>query len=173
MKRITISEANIKDIYTRIRRFFYNNNRTGFTSWHNFDCGFKKRINKYININGEKVDTSQNYPMPLEVTLDKNKIYITMTAGSGTRLSIGDEIAFLSNRIILKQKWDFSLNKTEEYIYTVFQAKPMHETTQKMLHQKAEEEEAAYMKAYYEDYNEEYEYSDEEGECSDEEDVEA
>lgn len=138
MRVITITEKNIKNVYARIRKFFYNNNRTGFESWHNFDCGFKKRINRNIHLYGEKygekMTISYMYPSPEEIKLDGQYIHIYYVAGESTTLKIGDKIAFLGNRITFREKWMYGHMR---YIYTVFQATPMSKETQENLRRKA------------------------------------
>lgn len=127
MKVFTITKENIKDIYGRLHKFFYNKNKTGFIVWHNFDCGFKKRIRPVIclscpNSKGVfKYRTMIKYPAPTMLQLVENeRIRLLITTGESDSLKIGDKIAFCSNRIIYRTEctWD---KKRHKYIYSVFQ----------------------------------------------------
>lgn len=134
MKVITITKDNISEMYSRLKKFFYNKNRTGFEEWHNFDCGFKKHINRYITLDGVKEEICNYFPSPESVELiEKGNtwIRIVFTANNIDMLEVGDKIAFLSNRIITKKKWHIaSLGKN---IYTVYQVKPMSEEQQSRI----------------------------------------
>lgn len=154
-KVITITENNIKEVYGRLRKFFYNNNETGFEGWHNFDCGFKKHINRNIYINGKKVPTCIMYPAPDEIELilkrDENNYYnldfirISLTATDSFSLQYGDKIAFCGNRIILRTKCFFSGYK---YIYSVYQVNPMPKERQYRMKRNAELEYEAWEENY-------------------------
>ena len=124
MKVITISEKNMKEVYGRIRKFFYNKNNTGFISWHNFDCGFKKHIPALKFDDGERV--IHKYPSPNDVMLlqmgGNSYIGLRLTATDGMSLACGDKIAFVGNRIICRKEWFLDNHK---YVYDVFQAIPM------------------------------------------------
>lgn len=122
MKVITVTEKNIKDVYARMKKFFYNKNYTGFTSCHNFDCGFKKRISKYIEIDGEKISVERQYLAPLKMFLENDTIYINLNVIDGCHLTCGDKIAFLGNRIMFRNTWRLM---GSNYVYHVFQATPV------------------------------------------------
>lgn len=128
MKAITITKENIGWVYSRLSKFFYNKNRTGFEEWHNFDCGFKKHISRYITIDGEKEEICNYFPSPelIELVEKGNTwIRIVFTPNSIDTLEVGDKIAFLSNRIIIKNKW--GITPLGKNIYTVYQVKSMSE----------------------------------------------
>lgn len=157
MKVIDITEKNIKDIYGRLRKFFYNNKKTGFEEWHNFDCGFKKHIDRKIHIDNNKIEVVNQYTSPIEMECvgEENEKYIRilLSGTDGLVLHIGDKIAFCGNHIIIREKW--SLN-SHNYIYSVFQAKPMSKELQDSLRRQAEIERAEYeadvLEMTYEDY---------------------
>lgn len=137
MKVITINDSNIKDVFGRLKKFFYNKNHTGFESWHNFDCGFKKKhINRYITLKDDKeykCYTGNIYPSPLLVSLgcfhDEYYISIKLDYENILHLDIGDKICFLSNRIIVRTK-SFINHK---YVYETIQALPMTPEKNKSL----------------------------------------
>lgn len=153
MKVITITEKNINDVYGKLCKFFYNNNSTGFESWHNFDCSFKKHISRYIykypKLRGETIRISHSYPAPEKISLGANKIVVSLTAGEGYTLDCGDKIAFLGNRIIQRREWGYS---EEKYVYEVFQALPMSKQEQEERQLAAKREEMAYLGSDYDDY---------------------
>lgn len=153
MKAIVITPDNIKAVYGRLRKFFYNKNKTGFESWHNFNCGFKKHISRYVTIRGdeylkeEKCRISIMYPAPEEIDLlNYHKEYIIhgkifdsvpcirmrITATDCTLFEVGDKVAFCGNRIIHKSKL------FDEWAYQVYQATPMSEHEQFILKDSAE-----------------------------------
>lgn len=146
MKVITITEDNIKDVYGRLRKFFYNNSKTGFECWHNFDCGFKKHISRYVEIKNRKVRICNLYPAPIEIKLHEKCMYIAfnLTATDGDGVQIGDKIAFCGNRIIIRKKW--FLPHDHNYVYTVYQAYPMDQHKQKSMLYFAEMEMRAFEK---------------------------
>lgn len=169
MKAIVITKNNIKDVYGRLRKFFYNKNKTGFESWHNFNCGFKKHISRYITITirddeyskEEKCKISIMYPAPEEIELcNYRKEYIIcgekrdsvpyirmhITATDSTRFDVGDKIAFCGNRIIHKSKL------FDDYVYQVYQATPMSEHEQNILKECAKRESQFYDSLYEDDY---------------------
>lgn len=154
MKVITITAGNINYVYGRLKKFFYNRNRTGFLSWHNFDCGFKKHIdpNIYLETDGNKVPTFHEYPSPDDVKLVKNGEYsyivMHLMPGYGSSLKCGDKIAFCGNRIITRSEFFFD----HKYIYSVMQVLPMNESKQRKMRSYAEMEEAAYEEDYYDNY---------------------
>ena len=127
MKTITLTEDNIKQVYGRLRKFFFNKNGTSFESWHNFDCGFKKHISPYIMIAGSKTRIVHVYPTPDSVEfIDKNggMIIIRLTEDEAASLEVGDKIAFYGNRITYRQKW---IHGSHDYIYSTFQVLPISE----------------------------------------------
>lgn len=158
MKVITITEKNIKSVYGRLRKFFYNNNHTGFEEWHNFDCGFKKHISPFIYIGDEKIRNINNYPSPNSIEYKKkgtvsgisdDYILLRLTASDGDSLHIGDKIAFCGNRVIYRTKCSWGGHK---YIYTVFQVLQMTMDKQTKIKEWAEMEESIYEADYYADY---------------------
>lgn len=151
MRVITITESNIKTIYGRLRKFFYNNNHTGFEEWHNFDCGFKKHISPIIYIGKDKIRNVNEYSSPDAVEFIKDgtrgsSIILRLTATNGDRLKCGDKIAFCGNRIIYRTKCFFGCYK---YIYTVFQVLPMTLQDQYDKRIRAERGAANYQDDYY------------------------
>lgn len=140
MKAIIITEDNIKEVYGKLRKFFYNKNKTGFSTSHSFDTGFKKRINPYIYISNEKIKTYMVYPQPESVEfhpvgsvpgIRKSFIRVRTTAVDSFILNIGDKIAFLGNRINIRQKCIFL--KEHRFIYTTYQALPIDKKEQDRL----------------------------------------
>lgn len=154
MKVFTVTDDNINYIFGRVVKFFYNNHETGFESWHSFDCGFKKHIPRKILIDGKKVSTGIHYPKPLKISAYSRgrvtpggndileSIIINLTATDNDSIHIGDKIAFMGNRIILRQKWLFT--KDNNWIYTVYQVKPMRHDAQIAMHEYAEMENKAF-----------------------------
>lgn len=133
MQAITITEKNIRQIYGRIRKFFYNRHSTGFDEWHNFDCGFKKHISPNLLIEGKKTRVVNHYPAPEEIEfVDANggRIIIRLTEMDGDMLECGDRIAFYGNRIIHQKKWIWS---DMNYIYTTYQVAQMDKNTQEQI----------------------------------------
>lgn len=158
MRTITITERNIKSVYGRLKKFFYNNNHTGFVEWHNFDCGFKKHISPIIYIGKDKIRNVHQYPSPNAVKyrhkgtmpgISYSYISLMLTAADGDSLHIGDKIAFCGNRVIYRTKCNWG---DHNYIYTVFQVLQMEENKQNQMKLWAEREEAIYEADYYADY---------------------
>lgn len=158
MRVITITEKNMKSVYGRLRKFFYNKNHTGFEEWHNFDCGFKKHISPLIYIGKDKIRNVLKYPSPDVVEYNPkgtvagigySYISLRLTASDGGSLHTGDKIAFCGNRIICRTKGFFGGYK---YIYTVFQVLPMVQSTQNKMKAWAEQEAAMYKADYYANY---------------------
>lgn len=157
MRVTTITEENIKSVYGKLRKFFYNNNHTGFEKWHNFDCGFKKHISPMIYIGKDKIRNVLKYPSPNAIEyrhkgtvpgISYSYISLMLTATDGDSLHIGDKIAFCGNRIIYRTKCTWG---NHEYIYTTFQVLPMDETKQRQMKYWAEREEEIYEADYYAD----------------------
>lgn len=150
MKVFIVTENNIKEIYGRVYKFFYNRNKTGFACWHTFDCGFKKKISRYIALDTQKKDTDTyyKYPSPLEVKLndEQNRIIIYLTATDSFSIKPGDKIAFLGNRIIHKEKW---IIRGYDFVYTVYQVLPMNDHEQKSIHLAHERMDAVYRNDFY------------------------
>lgn len=163
MKAIRITENNIKEVYGRLRKFFYNNNRTGFIFWDNLDCGFKKHIKSFRSTKSyrstikdynfeipiysklpspDSVDFVQNNEQP-----EMNHIFIRFTDMEFEYLEIGDKIAFCSNKIIIKSEW---LEK--RVMYKVYQATPMTDEEQHNLKVLAKQEHEFYKNDFY-DYD--------------------
>lgn len=136
MKVITVTKSNIRDIYGRLKKFYNNNNNTGFVEWHNFDCGFKKHINPYIVIGGQKVRVENKYTSYADVELDKSQgeIFIRIKLGPGEAglVKIGDKIAFLGNRYIHREKSNYRI-WGHNYIYSTYQVLPMDSKEQYRL----------------------------------------
>lgn len=158
MRVITITEKNMKSVYGRLKKFFYNKNHTGFEEWHNFDCGFKKHISPLIYIEKDKIRNIHKYPSPDSVEynpkgtvagISYSYILLRLTASDGDSLCVGDKIAFCGNRIIYRTKGFFGGHK---FIYTVFQVLPMEKRKQNQMKAWAELEEAMYEADYYADY---------------------
>lgn len=158
MKALLITENNMKEVYGRLRRFFYNNNNTGFEEWHNFDCGFKKHISPMIYIDNNRIRNIHKYPSPDVVEYKKkgavigigySYILIRLTATDVTSLQCGDKIAFCSNKIIYRTKCTWGDYK---YVYSVFQVLPMSKTEQEAKKLWAERESGIFEDDYYLDY---------------------
>lgn len=144
MKVITITENNIKEVYGRLKKFFYNSNTTGFEEWHNFDCGFKKHISPVIYIGKDKIRNINTYPSPNNVKymskgsvpgISYSYILVRLTATNSFSLQPGDKISFCGNRIIYRHK---SILRDHNYTYSVFQACAMRKDRQKELRMIAE-----------------------------------
>ena len=124
MKAITVTEKNIKSINGRLKRFFKHGD---FMVWHNFDCGMKKHISRYIDINipghyEKHVDTMYPYrgiTVHERVYSDKiTTLYIEMNYDEGFRIKPGMKVAFLGNRVIIRSDFLSSIHK---YCYQCFQ----------------------------------------------------
>lgn len=157
MKVVTITEKNIKSVCGRLKKFFYNNNHTGFEEWHNFDCGFKRHISPLIYIGNNKIKNVLQYPSPETIEykqkgtvsgISYSYILLRFTASDGDSLHIGDKIAFCGNRVVYRTKCFWGDYK---YIYTVFQVLPMGEDRQNQMKIWAERESVMYEADYYSD----------------------
>lgn len=157
MRVITITEKNMKDIYGRLKKFFYNNNKTGFEEWHNFDYGFKKHISSEIYIGEDKIRNVLTYPSPNSIEynpkgtvpgISYDFISLHLTASDGDSLRCGDKIAFCGNRIIYRTKCSWGSYK---YIYSVFQVLPMNKAEQDAKRLWAEKEMEMFESDYYAD----------------------
>lgn len=117
-----VTEQNIKSIYGRVRKFFYNRNSTGFVNWHNLDCGWKN-IKQYQDEDFGGEFEKDIIPAPQKIEFEDKMgepfIRINFSAGEGSLIQIGDVISFRSNKLITKCKW--ILHDGYNYIYTVFQ----------------------------------------------------
>lgn len=167
MKTITITERNIKSVYGRLKRFFYNNNHTGFEEWHNFDCGFKKHISPIIYIGKNKIRNTNEYPAPdyieynskeTKSALRNNSSYISIrfTKTHGTCLYVGDKIAFCGNRIIYRSE---EIGGEHKYCYSVFQVLQMGEYKQRQIKCNAEREYREWVEDWAERYERDSDYS--------------
>ena len=152
MKVLTITENNIKEVYGRLKKFFFNKNSTGFEEWHNFDCGFKKHISTEIFIGNKRIRNIRQYPSPDHIRFDdigSGYIILNLTATDSSGLQCGDKIAFCGNRIIFRTKCFWGDHK---YIYSVFQVFPMSKAAQDNKRICAERDAAMYEAYYYADY---------------------
>lgn len=162
IKVITVTDNNIRDVYGRIKKLFNNRNRTGYIEWHNFNCGFKKRINPYIEIDGGKVRTDNKYTSSVEVEMDREHrtsrgkdayaAYIRVKLGPGCAdiIQIGDRVAFRGNHLIVREPWDFIMEAG--YIYTVYQAIPMSLEEQEELDNEMQFQQETEERLYEDDY---------------------
>lgn len=110
--------------------------KTGFLEWHQFDCGFKKRIGNEIELNGSKVMVVNTYPSPSGARLYNDRFVIDLMEDFCHSIKIGDKVAFVGNRFICRQCWGYS---DEKYIYTSFQALPMDSKKSQAMHKNAEQ----------------------------------
>lgn len=117
MKVITITDKNINSVYGRLKKFF--SGRYEFQEWHNFNCGFKKRISNKIEINHHRIPIVHNYKSIQAVEMNNFGICIRINESCGELLQIGDRVAFLGNRVTLARHEYFLGN-----IYTTYQATP-------------------------------------------------
>lgn len=132
MRKIVITDKNYKMVFGMLRKFFAHKN---FLYWHNFDKHGKKRFNSIINIKNafdlnevEKYNTKKVLKNVTTVERDFNAdIFVPDLHYSvvcdpvefGTaNIFIGDEVYFCSNRIIIKQKFNYS---DRNYVYECFQ----------------------------------------------------
>ena len=131
MRKIVITDKNYKMVFGMLRKFFAHKN---FLYWYNFDKHGKKRFSSILKIknvfepNGvEKYNTKKvlknvttyDADFCLEPYLPKPfySIYCDLIDGEDN-IVIGDEIYFCSNRIIVKQKFDFA---NRDYLYECYQ----------------------------------------------------
>lgn len=151
MKVINVTEKNMKGIYGKLKKFFYNKHRTGFEEWHNFDCGFKRHISPNIVIDKQWIFNVNRFPSPDEVEyipkgkrpgIDYDYIRIGLTTDNGASILPGDKIAFLGNRIITRTRW--RILRDRGYIYTVYQVLPMSKKEQLDLKEMAKMESRMY-----------------------------
>lgn len=142
LKSIKITKDNINDVYARLFKFFYNKKETGFEVWMNENCGLKKRI--------KRKKLYEKYPQPLAVELHKDEEYmdIVMVVAQHLYLYCGDEIVFISNRIIIKHKIKND-NRSCTFQYTVIQAIPMSMEEQNAMHNYAADCFDKYVYDYY------------------------
>ncbi|MBP1309163.1 hypothetical protein JOD82_002183 [Paenibacillus sp. 1182] len=102
MRKIKVTEKNIRSIAAQLKRFF-NNSNYGYRYFHNYDCGFKN-IKPYSDVgiessvDGIRVSTLMNGESYIEVNYQ--------TDVSREVIRLGSMIVFKGgNEIILQQKW--------------------------------------------------------------------
>lgn len=138
MSKVTITESNYKQVFGRLKKFF---NHDGLLTWHQFDCGMKKRIGhilhqKEVTIDGEVFIPAETVNVMYHVSdvecveMGSNLIVYYNDSDISCRLfgeddkscaadfSIGDEVAFLGNRIIVKSRWGLP---NHHYCYQCYQ----------------------------------------------------
>jgi hypothetical protein len=119
MRKVVLSENNIRAVLGQLKRFF-NNPRYGYEHFHNFDCGYK-------NIKPYSYTTVDKNVDRLEIDFDTftGKPFIRMVFQEGVSydvLLLGTVIVFKGgNEIIIQQEWRYS--KDKNYIYSVFRLK--------------------------------------------------
>lgn len=128
MKPIIVTEGNLQYIYGRVRKFFYNRNRTGFSKWSSFDCGFKKNLRSFskngmdfISPKFVKIDSHKDIPG----ISDKPFILIKLVPNAEFAIRIGNRVAFCGNRIIVQNNHCYPFEHNFEY--EVFQVLPVEE----------------------------------------------
>lgn len=132
MKGIKITEKNYKDVFSRLEKFFAHED---FLVWHSFGGGMRKHISsKFYSKMGNCVHDSKRkyYNVTTEIREDLVKksprFCVYMNDDEGFGLTIGDELLFVSNRIIFKEpftihyfddKDELQINRT--FCYLCFQ----------------------------------------------------
>lgn len=159
MKKIKLTNKNIQMVTGQLRRFFFNS-KYGFTSHHNFDCGYKN-IKPYGRI---ELNTSVDAIEIAEDILSGDKfIRITFQRGvSATVLHLGSYIIFKGGfEIITQEKWKGT--KDLNYLYNVYRLKPLSYREELLiLEQRKWDKEMSdsYWKDVEREYEEDYEYEE-------------
>lgn len=140
MIKITID--NYKQIFGQIKKFF---DHEDLITWHQFDCGAKKRIGHIIQmsplvIEGKVLEPGgpfntmhRMYSVKSSVSDQHFFVEYDMTEHASydwdtgeidhdcmVSIAIGDEISFLGNRILIKKEYPIPCHR-HQYIYEVFQ----------------------------------------------------
>lgn len=108
MKSIVITKKNAKWVFSRLEKFFRHKN---FLCWHQFSGGMKKRIGHIVRggrySDGYSFDVMRKYHN-VELRYPEPKfgpgLIVDLNYDEGLLIKPGDSVAFLGNRIILKQK---------------------------------------------------------------------
>lgn len=138
MSKVTITESNYKQVFGRLKKFF---NHDGLLTWHQFDCGMKKRIGHTIHFDG--LTKNGKVYIPENTANVMRRIYRSKHHVSDTKfffeyshsdddfyyddgelenisvITFGDEIWFLGNRVIIKRKANFFTSHS--YLYMCYQ----------------------------------------------------
>lgn len=131
MHKIIITNKNYKMVFGMLRKFFAHKN---FLYWHNFDRHGKKRFSPILKIKNafdldgiEKYNTKKVLKNVTTVERDFNtdpfvpdpcfSVVCDPVGFGADNIMIGDEVYFCSNRIIVKQKFDYCKN----YLYECYQ----------------------------------------------------
>lgn len=132
MRKIVITDKNYKMVFGMLRKFFAHKN---FLYWHNFDKHGKKRFNSILEIKNafgsdevEKYNTKKVLKNVTTVERDFNtdlfvpdpcfSVVCDPVEFGADNIIIGDEVYFCSNRIIVKQKFDYT---DRDYLYECYQ----------------------------------------------------
>lgn len=131
MNKVIITESNYKQVFGRLKKFF---NHDDLMTWHQFDCGMKKRIGHTIRFDG-----IAKLSIPPHTANVMHRIYRSKHHVSDTKfffeystdndyyydefenvsvISLGDEVWFIGNRVIIKRKAYFTNHR---YLYMCYQ----------------------------------------------------
>ena len=131
MHKIVITNKNYKMVFGMLRKFFAHKN---FLYWHNFDRHGKKRFSPILKIKNafdlneiEIYNTKKVLKNVTTVERDFNtdlfvpdpcfSVVCDPVEFGADNIMIGDEVYFCSNRIIVKQKFDY----TDSTLYECYQ----------------------------------------------------
>jgi hypothetical protein len=99
LKTILITDGNKARIWSKLNKFF---SHSAYTKWHTYDCGMRKRIRHKMPGSS---NTMEYYPCVKAKLSDEDTFVISLNVGSSRTIKVGDSIAFVGNRIIVKTKW--------------------------------------------------------------------
>lgn len=135
----TVTEENYKWIFSKVTKFFEG--REGFTSWHQFYGGMKKRVRTVHNNrkfptfyhignldrnfvpDSERVIHTYQYGFEVcshedEDHIPEDVLVVRMNDDEGFCIHPGDKVAFLGNRILIRTE---SAVNPYKYCYQMFQ----------------------------------------------------
>jgi hypothetical protein len=134
MSKVTITESNYKQVFGRLKKFF---NHDGLLTWHQFDCGMKKRIGHTIHFDGIARLSIPEHTVNVMHRIYRSKHHVSDTKfffeyshsdddfyydddelENVSVITLGDEIWFLGNRVIIKRKAYFTNHR---HLYMCYQ----------------------------------------------------
>ena len=136
MNKVVLTEKNMPMVCGELRKFFWNNNKTGFTNRHNFDCGWGVR--NYHGMSDSLIAPPENIRF---LNHDGDPIIaIGLDKCNGLALSVGDIVRFYGNKIIMRHPWVRITENEPHFLYEVYQAAPMSIAEQQKYYDSKEDE---------------------------------
>lgn len=128
----TVTLGNIDSVCGRMKKFFWNNNETGFETWHNFDCGWRN-IKPYC----ERRLIAPPTKIEIDSMFEDTFIRVALSATSTFIVKVGERINFSSNKIIIQSKWNIT---SYSYVYSIYQCAKMSKKQKDGYYREAENE---------------------------------